>query len=74
MSREKLKYCPTSIQNLQNTLNPQLITEYDFSRIWHHTLMMRPIAFYHHAKNGKLLMNGFRENVPKPKLLTLNPP
>ena len=35
--------------------------------------MMCPIAFYYHAKNYKLLMNGLEENVQKTKFLTLNP-
>ena len=34
---------------------------------------MCPIAFYHHAKNYKLSMSGFRESAPKSKFLTLNP-
>ena len=36
--------------------------------------MMRPIAFYHHAKNSNLLKTGFGENVPKTLfLIPLNP-
>ena len=35
--------------------------------------MMPPIALYNHAKNQKLVMTGFQENVQKPEFLTLNP-
>ena len=35
---------------------------------------MRPIIFYHHTKNYKLLMSGFRENVQKRQILTVNLP
>ena len=36
--------------------------------------MMHLIALYHHAKNQKILMGGFGQNVQKPLLLTLKPP
>ena len=47
------KYVPSmsnSYDNLNYYSTNLLIPDKDFSQIWHQTVMMRPIAFYHHEK------------------------